>query len=211
MFSHCKLVKGVLHIASKSNILRATSTPQHSLFTAYSTHLEPNITYLLRTALTVYATTQCIYSVLHQGLDCTHLRNNTVYIQRIAFTFSTTLCICCLLHSPKARLFAAYCTHLQHVYLMRIALTYNTSVMRIALTYSTTIWCVLHSPTARLFNAYCTHVVYCVDEWVDAAVAHGQPVGAEPHDVDVLIPAVHEVIYKTRCWCTYTCSAWSHM
>lgn len=34
-----------------------------------------------------------------------------------------------------------------------------------------------------------THVVYGINEWIVAAVAHGEPIETEPYDVDVGIPA----------------------
>ena len=33
----------------------------------------------------------------------------------------------------------------------------------------------------------CTHIAEKVDEWVVAAVGHGQPVTTEPDNVDVLV------------------------
>ena len=35
-----------------------------------------------------------------------------------------------------------------------------------------------------------THVEKSVDEGVVAGVAHGQPVGAEPDHVDIVVPAI---------------------
>ena len=36
-------------------------------------------------------------------------------------------------------------------------------------------------------TGYCTYTVDSIDEWVVAAVAHGQPMGNEEDDVDVTI------------------------
>jgi len=33
-----------------------------------------------------------------------------------------------------------------------------------------------------------THVVYGINKWIIAAIAHGEPIETEPNDVDIRIP-----------------------
>jgi hypothetical protein len=41
-----------------------------------------------------------------------------------------------------------------------------------------------------------THMTNQIDEWIVARIWHRKPVGAEPKDVDVLVPKVKMQLYK---------------